>query len=60
MPGPVIVAFWGPGSRERHWSAEAEATLASFADRVDVYLDPAEPAATRAERADAALANADG
>ena len=60
MTRPTIVAIWGPGSRERHWSAEAEATLASFAERVDVYLDPAEPAALRAGRADAALANADG
>src|SRR4051794_5753282 len=60
MTRPVVAAIWGPGSRERHWSAEAEATLASFADRVDVFLDPAEPAVDRARRADAALANADG
>ena len=60
MTRPVIVAVWGPGSRERHWSAEAESIVASFADRVDVFLDPNEPAEVRAERADAALVKADG
>jgi len=50
----------GPQSDQRHWSPEAEAALASFAERVDVELDPAAPEAERVARADAALADADG
>jgi D-3-phosphoglycerate dehydrogenase len=57
---PKIVVVWGPGSAERHWSAAAESTLAAFAERVDVQLDPREPESERVARLDAALADADG
>jgi phosphoglycerate dehydrogenase-like enzyme len=60
MSKPRIAVIYGPGSRERHWSAAAEAVLASFADRTDVDVDPREPVGAREARVDDALANADG
>ncbi len=60
MSRPRIVVVWGPRSADYHWSAAAEATLASFADRDDVQLDPSEPPEVREARLDAALADADG
>jgi phosphoglycerate dehydrogenase-like enzyme len=57
---PRIVVVRGPHSARRHWSPQAEAVLAGFADRVDVDLDPAAPEGERVARADAALADADG
>jgi phosphoglycerate dehydrogenase-like enzyme len=42
-----------------HWSAAAEQTIASFAERVDVHLDPAADQAERERLVDAALDNAD-
>jgi phosphoglycerate dehydrogenase-like enzyme len=56
---PKIIVAWGPRSAAQHWSAAAERELAGFADRVDVHLDPAAPAATREAQVDAALAGAD-
>lgn len=60
MSRPSIVVVRGPRSDEYHWSAAAEAVLESFAERIDVRVDPAEPAAEREARVDAALAGADG
>ena len=60
MSRPVIVAIWGPGSGERHWSEEAHQVIASFGERVDLYLDPNARAVARVDRVDAALVNADG
>jgi D-3-phosphoglycerate dehydrogenase len=60
MSAPKIVVIRGPRSDEYHWSAAAEAALASFAERIDVRVDPAELAAEREARVDAALAEADG
>ncbi len=60
MGRPRIVVIRGPRSDEYHWSAAAEETLRGFADRIDVRVDPTEPAAEREARVDAALADADG
>jgi phosphoglycerate dehydrogenase-like enzyme len=60
MSRPRIVVVWGPRSEEYHWSEAADATLKSFAERVDVRIDPADPAEDREARVDAALADADG
>ena len=57
---PRILVIHGPRSPARHWSEEAAAVIASFADRVDLALDPAEPTADRERRVDAALAESDG
>jgi phosphoglycerate dehydrogenase-like enzyme len=57
---PRIVVVWGPGSAERHWSAAAERTLAQFAERVDLHLDPTAPADQRVAQVDATLREADG
>jgi phosphoglycerate dehydrogenase-like enzyme len=57
---PTIVVVWGPQSAARHWSAAAERTLAGFAERVDLRLDPAAPRAEREAAVDRALADADG
>jgi len=60
MNKPTIVVVKGPHADQRHWSPEAGALLASFADRVDLRLDPAAPEAERIAAVDAALAEADG
>lgn len=60
MPRPTIVVIWGPSSATRHWNPAAERTLASFADRVDVRLDPKAPQPERDAAVDRALADADG
>jgi phosphoglycerate dehydrogenase-like enzyme len=60
MSRPKIAVVKGPHADQRHWSPEAEAVLASFADRFDVGLDPAAPEAERVAAVDAALADADG
>jgi phosphoglycerate dehydrogenase-like enzyme len=57
---PKIVVLKGPSSDTRHWSAAAEQALASFADRVDVLVDPEWSQSEREARADAELATADG
>ena len=60
MNRPRIVAVWGPNSAANHWSMQADQTLASFAERVDVQVNSAELAAEREARVDAALVDADG
>ena len=55
---PKIVVAGDRRSWGRHWSPAAERTLAGFADRTDVPLDPAAPAAERAARVDDALEDA--
>jgi phosphoglycerate dehydrogenase-like enzyme len=57
---PNIVVVRGPHSEQRHWSREADAVLASFAERVDLLLEPAAPEPERVAAVDAALADADG
>lgn len=59
MSRPTVVVVWGPRSAAHHWSQAAERTLAEFAERVDVHLDPAADQAERERQVDAALATAD-
>ncbi|TAK25783.1 MAG: hypothetical protein EPO26_02075 [Chloroflexota bacterium] len=57
---PRIVVVWSRSSESRHWSAEADSTLAAFADRIDVRVSPTDSPSVIARAVDVALANADG
>jgi D-3-phosphoglycerate dehydrogenase len=60
MSRPKIVVVRGPRSDEYHWSEAADAVLKSFAERVDLRIDPTDPAEDRETLVDASLAQADG
>src|SRR5688572_19604115 len=60
MARPKIVVIWGRRSAAQHWSAAAEQTLANFADRTDVHLDPSDPQGARDAKLDAMLPDAEG
>src|SRR5688572_1719941 len=60
MARPKVVVIWGRRSATQHWSPAAEQTLASFAERVDVHLDPSGSQDARDAALDAALPDADG
>ena len=55
----TVVVVWAPQSATNHWSTAAEHTLASFAERIDVHLEPTLSQAVRERLVDAALTNAD-
>ena len=66
MARPKIVVVFGPHRYGRppeydpHWSGAAAEVLDSFAERVEVHLQPDQTAEERAAQVDAALADADG
>lgn len=66
MARPKIVVVFGPHRYGRppeydpHWSSAAAEVLDSFAERVEVHLQPDQTAEERAAQVDAALADADG